>query len=120
MLESFKAKFGLCLDDKQLKNKITTMVSCWESAHKLYNQTGNGDTPKATLKERILKICHYYDILYPVATTSIKLNPPPVCELTTNLCSKRTVAVGDTDDDRESDKDDDEYINEGKPWASNK
>lgn len=122
MLDEINKKFGINLNDKQLKNKITTMESCWKAAHSLFKKTGNGDTPTSSLKDRVLKQCHFYDILYPVATKSIKLNPPKIFELTEDHDPTTTVTLDEVADDDENETSDvgDEDVREISPPLTKK
>ncbi|KAF9173439.1 hypothetical protein BGX21_003060 [Mortierella sp. AD011] len=114
MLQSINAKFGLDLNDKQLKNKISTMMKCWNTANKEYKKTGNGDLDKVTLEEIVENICHYFFTLYSVASESVKLNSPEICELTNNLYPKGHVTVDEPSESEQS------YDDEIKPTTSQK
>ncbi|KAG0366578.1 hypothetical protein BGZ54_005160 [Gamsiella multidivaricata] len=105
-LKEINIKFTLELDDKQLKNKIMNMELCWKKANDEFRRTENGDLPASTLKQRVLKLCHYYDIIYRDASRSIKLNPPEVCQLITNLSYKK--AACDASDGGESGSNDED------------
>ncbi|KAF9110923.1 hypothetical protein BGX27_005705 [Mortierella sp. AM989] len=97
LLMEVNALFLLSLDDKQLKNKIMTMESSWKKAHQEYIKIDDNGPLALSLKANVMKLCHFYDILYPAASKSLKLNPSGTQKPLINMCYKG--AGGDEDDD---------------------
>ncbi|KAF9208611.1 hypothetical protein BGZ49_008271 [Haplosporangium sp. Z 27] len=128
LIRDFNGKFNLELDDRQLKNKITTMERAWRTAHQEYRSASGSsdgsDQSAEALKSRLLRMCHFYYILFPSASKSTKLNPPEVPQSASASSSKKPETRLDDNRSVEEDEiieDDDENNNEGvqgERWES--
>ncbi|KAG0247485.1 hypothetical protein BG011_001397, partial [Mortierella polycephala] len=92
------------IDEAQLKNKIHGMMKCWKKAHLHFKQTGNGDLPSSTLKNKVLRTCHYYYTWEPFASRSLNLSLRDPIQLTDNL-SRKAFTVDSDDADESNDED---------------
>ncbi|KAI8359707.1 hypothetical protein B0O80DRAFT_440887 [Mortierella sp. GBAus27b] len=83
------------LDSAQIKNKIETMKKLWKKANNTRHSTGNGDLPNETLRQRIMRICHFYYIMEDLWSRSFSLNPRKPVQLTSNLAAENEPDTGD-------------------------
>ncbi|KAG0364257.1 hypothetical protein BGZ54_007697 [Gamsiella multidivaricata] len=86
----------LSLEAFQIKNKVETMKRVWKRANLLLKETGNGDLPDKTLKNKILQTCHFYYITAEVWSASLFMNPKEPCQLTgTGIPTREFPNTGD-------------------------
>ncbi|KAG0000260.1 hypothetical protein BGZ80_005075 [Entomortierella chlamydospora] len=92
LLKAFNARFDANLTYNQMKAKIWGMINLWRIANKELETSGPSQ------KDKVLKMCHYFDILSPAISESRKLSPIPPLLPHPSRPSPKVYRIADDDD----------------------